>query len=245
MVYRYLWMCLLFISCDNFEDFPERIDKLRAIGVRSEPPAQSPSASDNIKTTTLTFYVISSNETTVRFELIEDSLILGSPFTIPLTLVGNPVEESYSAFKVTTQTATAVIPTDEVINFREAESFLSLRYGIRALSGDEVENIVGNIVIYPEGTEALDWQNPTLLIDSPTLESALGDGGETTLKASFSARSDEEYKISWFVSSGEIVNRRALETKWKEYDRENQSIVVTARGKRTGSFGITIGNVGN
>lgn len=223
-------------QCNGDQERPEVVNKLRAIGVASTPLASAPSTSASQNTASLTFHLVLPLAKTI--DSVENYVDTKSPYAAQIPLTINTASASYSDYsnlRHYTITADAAIP--EVI-FLPGELFRSFRYALKVTADKEEEIIVGNLVVYPSDSEELDWKGAAITISSPVANSAIS--GETQLKAKINKSIDENLRVSWFASNGEIKNRRAAETTWDEYSAGTQTLILTVRGRKSGDFQLQI-----
>ena len=68
--------------------------------------------------------------------------------------------------------------------------------------------------------------------------STVGLTSDQILSGTITKPQPENVKVSWFVSSGKVTNRRAKETKWAPEKTGPQTVIMTARGMKSGSFAV-------
>lgn len=229
-------------TCNEEEERYEVVNKLRAIGVENNPVAVKPSTADEPQTVTLSFYVIQPENKPLSAEVFTDygaepgdiiEVSINETIEDPTELGGlflHRIEASYA------------IPSSDFLPIPDDPGFIRLRYNVRIFNDSEEEKIVGNILVYKPDNEILNWTNPTIELLTP------GDGetiqaGDVDIKGSISADFQEEWRVSWFTTEGEIENRRAKETKWKTPGSGNHSLIFTVRGLNSNTFAIRTANV--
>jgi hypothetical protein len=137
----------------------------------------------------------------------------------------------YAAFRLYSVNAKVVIPA--AVPIPPKPGFSRLKYGVVLRSGEEEEKVVGNLLVYPPGSPELSWQAPSGEIVTPTTGSV--ESGSIDLKANLvSPNTGESLRVSWYVSSGKVQNRRAKQTKWQDPKTGTQTILMTVRGLKTG-----------
>lgn len=217
-------------SCNGDDDPFERVQKLRALGAAPTPIALAPLPG---ATFTLTVYAVVPLGGTVT---AEPSLDEASRYALSVPVALVPGSESYtehSNFRLYQARFLMPVPTIEIPTDR---GFLPLRYAITLRSGSEEEKIVGNTTIYPPGSPQLQWQPPTASIATP-LDSNIGNKEKIEVKANFTSLiAEDNLRMSWFVTSGNLRNRRAKETIWEKADSGPQSIILTVRGLKSGAL---------
>jgi hypothetical protein len=224
-------------ACNAGDERYEVVTKLRALGVEADPFVTAPSPIGNPTTATLTFLAAVPPDQTVTAETFSDE---NSQFSkaIPLTLVaGSESYEDREKFRIFSVKATTTIPAADSVLIPKLPGFVTFRYGMKLTSeGGEEEKIVGNIVVFSNDKEELAWKDtpPSVQIDNLTAGQTVGE--HVDLKGQILSSNDEKFKISWFVSSGEVKNKRAAETSWDKIAKGPQTIILTARGKTTAAF---------
>ncbi|MEY4630798.1 MAG: hypothetical protein RIQ81_918 [Pseudomonadota bacterium] len=241
-------ICSVFLSsCGDDEDNrPERISKLRAIGVASSPlvgSAPAPGATTQVELTA--YAALPKGQTVTATSFIDDDARYATPVVVQVNNNSQTVE-SKAALDIYSVKATATIgPLTELQQAQLAISGgkLLFRYGIRLEAGDESEDIVGNILVYPPGAEALTYQPIDVTINEPTINATLGTGPDQPLVGDVIKAQQENVKVSWFVSSGKVKNRRARDTKWEPVVAGPQTVILTARGLASGSFVMKVADI--
>ncbi|MEI8027855.1 MAG: hypothetical protein WCI18_16010 [Pseudomonadota bacterium] len=225
-----LLVVLTFLGCSGESDRVEAISKLRALGVSATPSFVSQETSPGAAIS-LEFLVAVPKDHVITAE--EYDISKAEPFSFkikpdPSTITYQDVGD----LRIAKVTAAGVLPAEAAaIDFRGVSSF-GMKYGLTIKDGGESENIVGAVLIFKEGTTpAPSGLNVT--INDPV---DFSNHAEANIAANLQNPTSEKFKVSWFVSSGEIKNRRALTTKWTPNKSGEQALIVTARGLDTGAF---------
>jgi hypothetical protein len=130
--------------------------------------------------------------------------------------------------------ATGLMPPLAAFDFKGVSSY-GVKYGLTIKDGSETENIIGAVLVFKnDAVPAPSGLNVTI---NDTVD--FSNETEGSIGANLLNPTSERFKISWFVSSGEIKNRRALVTKWTPSKSGDQALIVTARGLDTGSFSLS------
>lgn len=220
---------LVLSSCNNIESYPERIDKLRAIGV------DTPEASYNYTTDpiTLTFLLLSPSNSTLTASIDDPDessvMSLGTPNVQSPEAVGN-----LFLYRVE---VSATFPSEELME-NNGDFGTKAYYGVRFTQDNEIERVKGSINAFNSGIEAL-FSEPSISISEPTADGSASLGSKVDLKAETTTGSNENYRLSWFVSSGKVEKYRADETEWEPEATGSQAIIATVRGLSSGSFSYT------
>jgi hypothetical protein len=233
------------LACNEEDDRFETVSKLRTIGVSASPVFPAASKVDQPSTVTLDVYAILPLGGDVKVSPYQDPSWTGvTPVTLSFTEVTEPYKD-YAKLRRFLGRATFTVPPADQLLFNPNTGYAKLAYGVTLTSGSEEEKIVGSVLVYPEGREELGYyrdQPFSVAIASPNASAAVSSEVDVTA-APGSAQGGEGVKIGWFVSSGKIINRRAKETSWQEAEKGQQTIIVTARGVRSGAFSLDIRDV--
>ena len=224
---------LTFLGCSDESDRVEAISKLRALGVSATPSFVSQEASQGAGVS-LEFLVAVPKDHVITAE--EYDISKAEPFSFKITPDLSTISyQEVGDLRIAKVTATGVLPPSAAaIDFRGVSSF-ALKYGLTIKDGSESENIVGAVLIFKEGSSPA----PSGLNISIKDSVDFSNHAEGNIAANLQNTTSEKFKVSWFVSSGEIKNRRALLTKWTPDKAGEQALIVTARGLDTGTFSIS------
>jgi hypothetical protein len=96
------------------------------------------------------------------------------------------------------------------------------------------ERIIGNIVVYRDGSQELNWTAPNLTLENPKQGATLN--GKQPIKLSIESSNDENFRVSWLVNDGKVKNRRGLETEWEPGGAGDYTMIASARGLKSGGF---------
>ncbi len=234
--------CVLLSACNEDDSTRvERIEKLRAIGVTSSPvvlAAPAPGSSGSVELTA--FAALPPGSTVTATPFLDEA----SPYAPPVPIVMDSTTETIQHLGALelysikgTVTVGPLTPEQEAI-LAAPSGKLSLRYGIKLETGAESEIIVGNILVYPSGSEESAYQAVSVSVAKPVAHATIGSGPDQVLAGTVTKAQPENVKVSWFVSSGKVTNRRAKETKWEPQSTGTQTVIMTARGMKSGSFAL-------
>lgn len=225
-------------SCNEETDRYEYIKKLRSLGVATNPVAIAPSTTASPQVMTLTFYAsVPLGHTVTSEPFVDDQARYSVPLV--LTLVpGSEAYEEHNSFRLYSVQATTPIPTADVVRILPDPGFARARYALKIADGGEEEKIVGNFLIYPEGSAELAWTAPAIDITTPAAGAIVS--GDQDLKAALTNPIGENMRLGWFVPDGALKSRRAKETEWETPDAGPSTLVVTARGMKSGAFALKI-----
>lgn len=215
-------------GCGEPIDRPEVVTKLRTLGVRTVPAVYDVSAPEDIE---IKVFLASTVTDPVSVESYSD----------PAYNYADAVEADMDA---DTQTVTpyallSIIEVSGRIAAADLEAALAdggagnFRYGFTVRQGSDEENIVGNIV----GGESADAGFDSASIVAPEAGAV---AGEAELSGEVAGGDPTAMRVSWLASGGEVANRRALRTKWKEVPSTPQTVILTARGNASGAFAIDV-----
>lgn len=226
-----LFIFFAFLSCSDDQVRQESITNLRGIGVEQSPVIAKPGSP-----VTLTFHLAAPQGKAITAAPYIDSVFRYGT-TTKVTLVDTtPVEKNLGSISQYTLRATFTAPSDAAtLASLEKGSPLRTRYGVTFSDGSRTENIVGDTLIYKADTP--EQVAPTITIDQP-LSAEIGT--TATIASTVTNKIAEENRVSWFVSSGEVKNRRAKSTEWSKISTGDQTLIVTTRGAKSGAFAIKV-----
>ncbi|SMF83010.1 hypothetical protein [Pseudobacteriovorax antillogorgiicola] len=231
---RYILLLSLavFASCSEVENTPEKVDKLRAIGVATDSPYYEPGM-----TVTLTFILA----TPVLEDISVAEVTLEDELQLALSNISLPTPDDKSELRLYTVTADATLPLAGDLDFATFDGTANIAYALIFSQGAEEERVRGSIKIYPAGGSPTNVSGlPSIEITSPSENSTIG-GGTVDLVASLDEKgSDENFRISWFVADGVIEKNRSIETEWEEMSAGTKTIIATARGLTSGTFAYDV-----
>ncbi len=223
------------LSCNSEESRQEKVDKLRAIGVSSTPLTASPGS-----VVTLIYYLAGPSGLTLNAQIFSDSnssVGLQSPATIDQSSTKETNFGNLSLYQIT---GTVTIPQQARIllsNYFPVRS----RYGVRVTSQTgEDQKIVGDILVYPEGSKELQYVTPSVSIQNPAAQT-LPSGATQPVELVYNPVNNENFRVGWFVSGGEIKNRRAKSTEWTvPSDKGSHTLIATIRGLKSSAFSLKV-----
>jgi hypothetical protein len=233
-------LCALACNGGDEEKY-EKIDKLRALGVSVTPIGLTPSTAAEAQTVTMTFFVAAPLDSTVTYEPYEDEQ---ARYALPVTLAVDPGSEKhddYAKFSIHQVNAVFTAPAADSVPIPSVPGFARIRYGLRVKSAGEEEVVVGTLVMYPTAETRPAYQPLTVNIETPIEGATIGS--ETPVEAIIDNQNGENVKVGWFVSSGELKNRRARKTEWRKVEGGTQTVVVTVRGLKSGAFAYAVRDV--
>ena len=215
------------------------------IGVVSTPLVQTPSIDADIKSVVVNVVLSIPAGKTVTVAPYQD---IPSPNVVSVANEAITVDEAsiaytdYEGFRLLSFNAAVVVPDVAILRGRNPEFIgVQVRYGLEVSTDDDVEYVVGNFLVYPEGATELGWQNPTINLDLPTDGAEVAADTEIDIEASYTEQNDEKVKFGWFATDGEIGNRRSLKTKWKTpAGAGTYQLIITARGKKSRGFSYRV-----
>ncbi|MCX6108439.1 MAG: hypothetical protein NTZ90_02400 [Proteobacteria bacterium] len=230
-------------ACNGDADRYEDIQKLRALGVLSDKAVVEPSTTATPQVVTLTFYAALPHGDTVTAEPYQDTATSsgGTPATLTVN-AGTAVVETHASFDLYHVSGTLNIPPVDALVFRGLDQNATVKYGIKLTTKSSgSQNIVGSVVVYQSGAAQLKSLAaiPTVKITAPAKSAALS--GKQDIVAAASTTGAETLRLGWFVNGGEIKNRNAAATTWDPIKTTGAvTLVVTARGAKTGAFALDV-----
>jgi len=248
----------LLLACSDPKTRPETADKLKPMLVLVNPPTdagnfeqplnassrQPPVAGDEVQ---LQFHFVGPADMSAL------SLTPGEPELRPLTLpitnwtVDAPSVGNFPGLQHVTITARANLPSAVELSTLwpafNTEGFARLRYTLVVSDGTRDLPLAGDFVVYRDTTVA--GANQSLFgssIDYPVANENVSDT-KLTIASTLSNAQDEPVKIGWYVSAGEIKNRRASTTEWELPGSGDYTLIFTVRGKESRNGDIQIRRV--
>ncbi len=245
MIKRLLVISLILVnfSCNDEDDRFETLTKLRTIGVSSTPVFPKASTLELEQVVTLDFYATVPLGSDVNVDPYTDPSWSGvTPVTLTFADAAEPYKD-YAKLRRFAGKATFTVPKKEELFFNPKTGYAKIVYGIKLTSGEEVEKVIGSILVYKDDAgELANYKDTPLSVSITTPEKAAT--GDTDLTAATgNVAGGEGIKIGWFVSTGKVVNRRAKTTTWKDAEKGQQTIIVTGRGVKSGAFSMDIRDV--
>jgi hypothetical protein len=233
-------------ACNEDMDRQEVLDRFRGLGSIADPLVSIPSVGDIVSEVELTVYlVMPTDQEIVSAEPYEDDGSVAVPALGKDSVfvdASSITHQDYNEVRVGSFKATLLVPGAESLPALASLPRAQVRYGFVVKSDTDTETIVGNFVVAKPDGEELAWQVPTISVATPETDGVL-DPTSMDLEARINNVNDEPLKMGWFVTSGEVSNRRALTTTWKEYDKKDQSIIATVHGKWSRGFSFQVINV--
>lgn len=231
---------ILFTSCGDDSERFEVINKLRVIGV-SPNPVLSHSGSSSVR---ITVYALAPKDVTITADTFTDSVRDSYAESGETSIVtGSETYQQLAALQLYTVQADVSLPATPPDQLSLVRGFKTISYhvklNLKENSADE-EKVVGNLVSYLNSADTPQVQPPQLAIVAPS--SATIAAGKSPIQATLEKTFDEPYRISWFSDSGKLKSRRSLSTEW-EIEAGTHTLVVTARGRKTGAFAISTKDV--
>ena len=225
-------------------DRQENIDSLRTFGLAASPLVNSPSVDGQpAKTVEVTFYAaVPLGLTAALTPFVDHASSLGA---VPLPAAAIAIEagsehyEDFNSFRLFSAKAKLTLPTTAAFhkaNFAGGQ----VRYGLTVTAGADHEDVVADLVLFPDGAPQLAWQNPTIDITTPLSAAGVATSGTIDLKAEIGNVNAEGVKVGWFVSKGQVANRRAAATTWKLTNAGPQTVAVAVHGIQSRGFAIKV-----
>ncbi len=251
-------LCMSALACSDMKTRPETADKLKPILVLVNPPEESekplaPLPRSNFapplpgKTVKLEFHFIGPADFT------SITLTPGEPEPRPLTLpISNWTVEAakphpYPGLQHITIVATAPIPSAEQLTALAPTvatlGVVRLRYTLIVSDGNREVPLAGDFLVYRDNeVESAKTNLFGSSIDAPLANQDLSDK-KLSIASTLQNEQDEPVKIGWYVSAGEIKNRRASATEWELPGSGSYTLIFTIRGKESRNGDIQIREV--
>ncbi len=247
-----LSFCLLLFSglaCNDMSSRPETADKWKPILVQVNAPE---SEADPYVTpllgakVNLDFYVIApEGDTAVEAEVISPD---AAPLTIPLSTltITKRTVSPYPGLTLLRFSAEALIPDQASLTavspaLKDAE-LVRFRYGLKLSAGDRSLPLYGDFPVYAStDVTGANWSLRGSRILTP--EEGAAVGSKVDLNAELDNPQAEPIKIGWYVSAGELKNRRSLSTEWTLPGAGTYTAILTVRGKQSRSTQLALRQV--
>lgn len=231
-----LLLTLNIIACNSQDDPFERIQKLRGLGVSTAPSSLAPSGQSGQKFT-LTLYAAVPLGQNVTIEPAVDEASKYAQ-SVPVTVVaGSEVYKDFAQLRLFEARLSLEVPAISEESIPKDSGFLPLRYAVLLRSGDEEEKIVGNVLLYPSNSAKLQWKAPTAEITAPKSGESIENKNKIELKANIlHSNEGDNIRIGWFVTSGNVLKRRASEAIWEKAASGSQTVILTVRGLKSGAM---------
>ena len=233
-----------FFSCGEEEERQETLTRLRGIGVVSAPLVSAPSTVASPKTVDVTIYVaIPTDATITGAESFMDDPTFGAYMVtaedMSINLSGVTYTD-YDGFRLAQFTTTITVPLEAIFQaINPAFTGIQMRYGVKVSTADDEEFVAGSFLVYTEGSSELDWQSPSVSITSPQQAQVFQTGEVVDLEATITNPNDENIKLGWFSTDGNIQNRRSNSTQWTApSEAGTYTLLLTIRGKSSRGFGL-------
>lgn len=246
------------LACRDMKTRPETADKLKPILVLVNPPTESKTPTQPLpkavanpplpgQTVTLEFHFI--GPAGITGVTLSEGELEARPLTVPITgwSIDSPELHDYPGLRHITIAARVAVPSAASLTQLwpafASEGLVRLRYTMVVSDGTRNLPIAGDFVVYRDKTvESSQWTLYGSSIDSPAAGEAPTDP-KLTIASTLQNSQNEPIKIAWFVSDGEIKNRRASSTEWKLPGAGSYTLVFTIRGKDSRNGDIQIRQV--
>ncbi|HET9235638.1 MAG TPA: hypothetical protein VFO10_00215 [Oligoflexus sp.] len=245
----------LLLGCSDPKTRPETADKLKPILVLVNPPdgADAPLQPLNGdawqppvlgQSVTLQFHFIGPADLaplTLRTGEVEPR-VLTVPFNDWTIAAADP--HDYPGLRHVTIEAVGTTPTaDELVDYwaqYPGVDFVRLRYTLIVSDGTRELPLAGDFVVYRDANSPGAKDNLFgSSIDSPAANVPVTDK-KLTISSTLQFPEDEDIKIGWYASAGEIKNRRAASTEWELPGSGEYTLILTVRGKEARNGDIQI-----
>ena len=229
------------------DDRQEKIASLRTLGIAIQNPlVTTPSVEgQSAKSVLVKLYAAVPLGEKAAIQPFEDAGSGNGAINVPASSIdivaGKDNLTGYHGFQLFTAEARIIVPT--LAQLRVAASqFIGgqLRYGLTVATTFEHEDVIANILVVPDGAAEVAWTNPS--IDTPDLvkNNVVSIAGDIDLKAAIVNPNNESLKVGWFVTDGEVSNRRAAETVWTLKNPGPVTVAVVVHGTRSRGFDVKV-----
>ena len=232
-------------TCGRGGPRQEDLDKLRTLGVSanpiSAPPSDAPGASKTVELTVYAAVPIGATATVLPYkDSVPGSGLQLSESDIAIQS-GTEQYKDLNGIRLYSVKALVNVPTTAVMQ-KIGLNGVQVKYGFRITSGSSKENIVGTFMMYPPNAAQLKWQAPTVDISAPVDGATVG-AGDIDLTGTATTANGEDLLVGWFVTKGDVSNRRSRSTSWSISDTGTQTVILTAHGTSSRGFAIKTINI--
>lgn len=254
----FIGLLALLLGCSDPKTRPETADKLKPMLVLVNPPDEADEPLQPLNGASWKVPVV-GEEVRLQFHFVGPAdlgpltLTTGEVEAQPLTLPFNSwtidaaVPHDYPGLRHVTIDARATLPTAAELTALwsafPSVGFVRLRYTLVASDGTRDLPLAGDFIVYRDA--AFPGANQNLFgssIDTPLANENVS-ATKLTVSSSLSNPQDEPVKIGWYVSAGEIKNRRAASTEWELPGSGEYTLIFTIRGKESRNGDIQIRRV--
>ncbi len=216
------------ISCSDFEDLPEVVSDLRGVGVHLSQAI----IAEGITNINVTAYFVTKNGVAPTFTEGRDSLSQNRQAS--LSNISSTIE-SLAKIDLHTVTADITLPTTIRPSDFSVIQGEYLRYYLAAQTADKEINTSGTVLVVEPTNPLLSLSVAAISgeIALPDSSTSLVAGSEVALDADIAVAPNDQLKISWFVTGGEVMNFRSTKTVWNTEGiqaGEVHTILMVARG---------------
>ncbi|MCX6126653.1 MAG: hypothetical protein NTV34_18120 [Proteobacteria bacterium] len=229
-------LALSMASCGDDGERKEVVNKLRALGVEQSPVIATPGGAVQ-----LTFFLAGPKGMILTPKVYLDTAIrYGTSADVSLVDT-TPTEEPLGVLSLYKLRAQFTAPSDtSTLGAIALKGNALSRYGVHFQGIEDEETIIGDTLVYSPTSAFVSWKDPAISIAEPVLTTI---GTTTILLATVNNPNEETSKVSWFSSSGKIKNPNSKSTEWSEVSAGDQLLILTVRGRKSGSFAIKTARV--
>ena len=187
---------------------------------------------------TLTFHLAAPQGKTITAAPYIDTVFRYGTSTKVTLIDASPTEQKLGSISEYALRATFTVPSDAAtLASVSGGTPLRTRYGVAFSDGTRTENIIGDTLVYKADAPEQAWTAPVIAIDQPLTTDI---STTATISSTITNAISEDNRVSWFVSSGEVKNRRSKSTEWSKISTGDQTLIVTTRGAKSGAFAMKI-----
>ena len=231
-----LFILLLFtlVSCGDDDDRQEVVTKLRGFGSIATPriiALQDTPAS--IRSTTL--FISPKNINITKTQSYQDNV----PLTTQALDIQNDIENDCGPLQIQRFSTNLLVPntlTPKVLT--QYNGVIKIRYGLEALSTNNTEKIVSDLLVVDNTNSALSWNHEKHTVTiTPLIQEQLVAETDITIEATTTKATEEDtLKLAWFVSGGKIDNFRAKKTTWTLPAAGSHCLAIALHGRKSRFF---------
>ena len=267
---RYTNLYLIFIifaaGCGQSTDSADRqeiIDRLRVFGTATTPLIATLSKEGAAKTVDIDVYAAVPLGIEATIESYTLATTGGSSVSLaPEDVTIDPTKFSYTdyaTFRLLKATLTVKVPLESKFSTPAAPEGAptssttttgtttasvggDVNFGLKLMAGGKEVTMTSAFAARAEGSSDLSWVAPTIDSITPADQTSVAKN-DVKLSMTNTGTNDRRVTYGWFVTGGEIANRRAQSTTWQPRNSGNFTLVGILHGQTTRGFAIKVVNI--
>lgn len=222
-------------SCRNDMDRAEVIDRVRGLGASLSEGVITPST-DTVNFITATIYVALPKGRQLTLSAFKDTK-QGLYHNLDSNRIvideASLNYDEYSSLQIASFNVRLEVPKK-----LELTGFRRVKYALEARSGDDSELLLGTFEVSEQAEDRADPLEIEVL--KPVADSSYKKDQEVAMESLIDNPNSDSTKLAWFVTGGEVQNRRAYKTIWTPKKSGPHTIIFTARGVYSRTFAYRV-----